>query len=236
MIETLSETGSTSADLAARITAGERVAEGHWLVADRQSAGRGRQGRVWFDGRGNFMGSTAVQLRQGDPAPHTLALVSGLALQAAVSTHVPPPLRVTLKWPNDAMVGAAKLAGILLERVGDCVVVGIGVNLAAAPPVAGRQTVALAEFGPAPDRDGFAYALAASFAAELARWRTAGLAPVIARWLAVGHPPGTPLRVGEPGGETMAGRFAGLDNDGALVLTLPDGTTRAIHAGEVNLA
>ena len=216
------------------------LAEDYWLVSDRQSAGRGRQGRVWFDGAGNFMGSTAVRLRAGDPAPHTLALVAGLAVHEAVSAHVPPPLRVTLKWPNDAMIGsgegAAKLAGILLERVGDWVVVGVGVNLAVAPPVAGRETVALAQFGPAPDRDSFARALAACFSAELARWRGAGLAPVISRWLAVGHPIGTPLRVGEPGGEAISGRFAGLDDDGALALTLPDGTIRAIHAGEVNLA
>ena len=220
------------------------LAADYWLVSDRQSAGRGRQGRVWFDGAGNFMGSTAVRLRAGDPAPHTLALVAGLAVHEAVSAYVPPPLRVTLKWPNDAMIGsgegAAKLAGILLERVGDWVVVGVGVNLAVAPAVAGRETVALAQLGPqfgsGPDRDGFARVLAACFSAELARWRGAGLAPVISRWLSVGHPLGTPLRVGEPGGEAISGRFAGLDDDGALALTLPDGTTRAIHAGEVSLA
>ena len=210
--------------------------EGHWLVADRQSAGRGRQGRVWFDGAGNFMGSTLVNLREGDPAPHTLALVAGLAVHEAVSAHVPPPLRVNLKWPNDAMIGAAKLAGILLERVGGAVVVGIGVNLAAAPRVEGRETVTLSQFCPAPDRDGFAQRLATCFSGELARWRNAGLAPVIARWLAVGHPLGTPLTVGVAGAEALVGRFAGLDGDGALRLSLPDGTTRAIHAGEVNLA
>ena len=236
MIETLTETGSTSADLAARISGGEPVAEGHWLVADRQSAGRGRQGRVWFDGAGNFMGSTIVHLRSGDPLPHTLALVAGLACHGAVSPHVAPPASVALKWPNDAMIGPAKLAGILLERVGDRVVVGMGINLAAAPPVEGRETVALARFGPAPDRDDFAHALTTCFAAELARWRGAGLAPIISRWLAVGHPLGTPLAVTGVGTERIAGTFAGLDEEGALRLTLPDGTTRVIHAGEVNRA
>ncbi|MBA4161727.1 MAG: biotin--[acetyl-CoA-carboxylase] ligase, partial [Novosphingobium sp.] len=65
MIQTVPETGSTNADLAARIAAHERVTEGDWLVADRQSAGRGRQGRAWFDGAGNFMGSTVVWPGQG---------------------------------------------------------------------------------------------------------------------------------------------------------------------------
>jgi BirA family biotin operon repressor/biotin-[acetyl-CoA-carboxylase] ligase len=233
LIERLPETGSTSADLAARITGGEWLAEGHWLVADRQSAGRGRQGREWCDGAGNFMGSTLVRLAPGDPVPGTLALVAGLAVHEAVSPHVPPPERASLKWPNDVMVGAAKLAGILLERVGDSVVVGVGVNLAAAPIVPGRETVALSRFGPAPDRDMFAATLAASFAREVERWRHYGLGPVIARWLAAGHPVGTALRVGDEG---LGGTFAGLADDGALRLTLADGTTRTIHAGEVNLA
>jgi len=236
LIETVPETGSTSADLAARLAQGRGVAEGHWLVADRQSAGRGRQGRAWFDGTGNFMGSTIVIARPGDPPLPTLALVAGLALADAVGTHLPPPARAMLKWPNDVMVGAAKLAGILLERVAGAVVVGVGVNLAAAPEIEGRETVALAHFGPAPDRDMFAEALAAAFAEELVRWRNYGVGPLIARWLAAAHPSGTPLAVGEPGEVPLEGTFAGLDADGALLLQLADGTTRTIRAGEVRLA
>ena len=123
--------------------AGERIAEGHWLVADRQSAGRGRQGREWFDGFGNFMGSTVVHLRAGDPLAPTLALVAGLAAYQAVLPHCPDPVPLRLKWPNDLMFAGAKLAGILLEREGDSVIVGIGVNLAIAPQVPGRETLAL---------------------------------------------------------------------------------------------
>ena len=240
MIERLSETGSTNADLAARLSGGEALPEGHWLVADRQSAGRGRQGRVWCDGLGNFMGSTLVRLGVGDPAPGSLALVAGIAVWEVVSPFVPKPARASLKWPNDVMIGAAKLAGILLERVGDSVVVGIGVNLAVAPSVPGRESVALNQFSPsqwgrAPDRDSFAEVLAARFAEGLARWRNYGLEAVLSRWQAAGHPPGTELRVGE-GAAVLTGRFAGLAEDGALRLSLPDGTTRIIHAGEVNLA
>ncbi len=235
MIAVVPETGSTNADLAARLTRGDGAHEGDWLIADRQSDGRGRQGRAWFDGSGNFMGSTVVWAQPGDPALHTLALVAGLAVHEAVSTRLPAPGRALLKWPNDVTIGAAKLAGILLERVGDAVVVGIGVNLAVAPDVAGRETVALATFGPAPDRDLFARDLAAAFAMDLGRWRTYGLAPVIARWQAAAHPIGTPLLVGEPGEVPLAGEFAGLGSDGALLLRLPDGTKRTIHAGEVRL-
>ncbi|MDE2595298.1 MAG: biotin--[acetyl-CoA-carboxylase] ligase [Sphingomonadales bacterium] len=235
MIETVTSTGSTNADLAARLARGEAVPDGTWLVADRQLAGKGRQGRDWIDGQGNFTGSTVVNLRGGDPPAPTLSLVAGLAVHEAVATRLPPPHRALLKWPNDLMLGAAKLAGILLERVGDAVIVGIGVNLAQAPDLADRATVALSAFTPAPDRDAFAADLARLFALELERWRLYGLAPVIARWQAAGHPPGTPLLVGEPGEVPLSGTFAGLTAEGTLQLRLADGTCRAIHAGDVRL-
>lgn len=235
MIRTVPETGSTNADLAARIASGTSVPEGEWLIADRQRAGKGRQGRTWFDGIGNFMGSTVVRIGRGDPPAATLALVAGLALVEAVAEFIPPPRRAMLKWPNDVMVGAAKLSGILLEASGPDVIVGIGVNLASAPDLPDRETTALSAFGPAPDRDLFARKLAASFAEELHRWRRSGLAEMIERWLAAGHPVGTPLKVGEPGEPAVEGTFAGLAADGALQLRLPDGTTRTIHAGEIRL-
>lgn len=236
MIETIAETGSTNSDIAARLAAGEQRAEGAWLVADRQMAGRGRLGRLWSDGRGNFMGSTSVALMAGDPPPASLALVAGLAVHGAVSGHIPPPARAMLKWPNDVLVNGRKLAGILLERVGESVVVGIGVNLAQAPQVPGRDTVALAHFGPAPDRDDFAVTMARHFAEELLRWRSFGLAALLLRWQSAAHPPGTPLSVSQPDGGVLLGTFAGLLEDGALRLALADGTTRFIHAGEVFLA
>lgn len=236
MIEYLSETGSTNADLAARLGAGEAPGEGYWLVADRQNAGRGRLGRTWFDGAGNFMGSTIIRPAASDPSPSTLALVVGLAVFETVTSLVPPPQRAMLKWPNDVLIGPAKLAGILLERSGDAIVAGIGVNLSQAPDLAERPAIALSAFGPAPDRIAFAEALARQFAIELDRWRTFGLEPIIARWQAAAHPPGTALVAGEPGGEAITGSFIGLTADGALQLRLDNGTTRTIHAGEVHLA
>lgn len=210
--------------------------DGAWLVADRQTAGKGRQGRAWQDGSGNFMGSTVVQLRFGDPEPSTLALVAGLAVREAVAAFLPTGAKAMLKWPNDVLVDGAKLAGILLERVGEAIVIGIGVNLAAAPDLPDRATVALATLGDAPERNAFAASLADTLAVELDRWRGYGVAPVVARWLAVAHPVGTPLLVGEPGEVPIAGLFGGLTADGALQLRRPDGTMQIINAGEVRLA
>jgi BirA family biotin operon repressor/biotin-[acetyl-CoA-carboxylase] ligase len=228
VIHTVAVTGSTNADLLALAASPSPPLEGDWLVADRQDRGRGRQGRSWSDGAGNFMGSTVVRLRPGDPPAPTLALVAGLALHAAVARYA---VSATLKWPNDLLIGGAKLAGILLERAGDVVVAGFGVNLAAAPQVADRAVIALADVGQAPPRDAFALDLVDRFAAALQRWRGEPLAAVVADWCAAAHPVGTPLIAG--GHE---GAFAGLTPDGALQLRLADGQDRVIHAGEVMLA
>lgn len=235
MIRIVAETGSTNADLAAALRGGERVCEGDWLIADRQTAGRGRQGRTWFDGAGNFMGSTVVRPGPGDPPPPTLTLLAGMALYETVAPLLADPSVLSLKWPNDLLIARAKVAGILLEREGDAVVVGIGVNLAAAPRLGDRETTSLAASGPAPARNAFADALAAAFDRELERWRTVGLDPLLRRWQAVAHPAGAPLSVHEPGGSTVVGEFAGLAPDGSLLLRLEDGAVRPIHAGDVSL-
>ena len=236
MIHTVPETGSTNADLAERLAAGEALPEGFWLIADRQTAGRGRQGRAWFDGAGNFMGSTLVRIHPHDPSPATLALMAGVAVYEAVLPLLPDPAALRLKWPNDLMLGTAKLSGILLERSGDAIVVGMGVNLVAAPDLPDRATVALATLGPAPDRDMFASRLATGFAQELERWRTYGIEPLVRRWQAAAHPTGTSLTVRPPGEGLVTGVFAGLTPDGALTLRLADGATRVIHAGDVMFA
>lgn len=236
MIRYVEETGSTNADLAARISGGDHLPEGDWLVADRQTAGRGRLGRVWDDGLGNFMGSTVVRIAPGDPAPASLALLTGLAVHEALVGDVGEGRELLLKWPNDLLLGGAKVAGILLEMTGGVVIVGIGVNLASAPDIPGRKVTSLAEHGPAPGRDDFARALASAFDTELQRWRSVGLAPLLRRWQSTAHPQGTPLTVLPPGEDALNGTFAGLAEDGNLRLALADGTIRTIHAGDVLLA
>ena len=218
-----------------RLRSGEAAPEGLWIVANRQTSGRGRQGRTWFDGLGNFMGSTFIASRLGDPPLGTLALAVGLAVREAVLKHIRPGIEVTLKWPNDLLVGGAKLSGILLEGAPGGVVVGIGVNLAVAPELPDRATTALARIGTCPDRDAFARDLAGVLDQEVERWRTFGLEPLIRRWTAAAHPLGTPLRAGDGASPSVEGTFAGLARDGALQLRLADGTMRVIHAGEINL-
>ena len=134
------------------------------------------------------------------------------------------------------MIGPAKLAGILLERAADQIVVGIGVNLAYPPQIEGRQTVALADLGIAVTPPDFATLLAATFAAELDRWREHGLTPLIARWTTRAHPRGTRLTISDGADAGVTGSFDSLDPAGALRLRLDDGSLRLVTAGEVRYA
>jgi len=235
LIETVAEIPSTNGALLARLAQGEAPEEGRWLVADRQSAGRGRAGRNWLDGFGNFMGSTAAALRASDPLPQTLALVAGLAVHKAVLSAAPDLAGLTLKWPNDLLVGEAKLAGILLERQADRVVVGIGVNLAEMPDVPDRAAVSMAGLGHPTGRDAFAALLAVEWLMALTRWHR-GEWPVLRQeWLVRATPVGTLMSVNDPVHGKLIGSFAGVDDDGVALLRLADGATRAIHAGDLDL-
>ncbi len=229
------ETGSTNADLVADLNSGRKRGEGSWLIAAHQTAGRGRQGRQWVGQAGNFAGSTLVRLEPGDPPATTLTLVTGVAVYEAIREFLPEPAPAALmvKWSNDVTLDGRKLTGVLLERTGDCVVAGVGVNLASAPEIAGRRTAHLGEFVPAPDPATFAHALADAFAFELARWRRYGATAFIKRWMHVAHPLGTSLTVHDETGTRIAGSFAGIEPDGALRLTMADGARRIIRAGDV---
>ncbi|WP_421838903.1 biotin--[acetyl-CoA-carboxylase] ligase [Novosphingobium sp.] len=235
LIKVVAEIASTNSALLARLANGEAPAEGHWLVADRQTSGRGRAGRVWTGGLGNFMGSTAVALRDSEALPQTLALVAGVSVHRALKAVVPALSGLSLKWPNDLLVGEAKLGGILLERQRDAVIVGIGVNLSEAPEVAGRKTVSLAALGFAVSRDVFASALAETWAEDLTTWHAGGWLMLRAEWLARALPKGTLLGVNLTEEGHVIGSFAGLEPDGAVLLRLADGSVRAIHAGDVEL-
>lgn len=169
-----------------------------------------------------------MRLRPGDPPAPRLALVAAVALHEAVSLFAPG---IQIKWPNDLVTDGAKLAGILLEREEDAVVVGFGINLAHHPTFLERPaTSVLAVAGITPQPEAVLEVLAEAFARWLEIWRSQGLGPVRRRWLEAAHPLGTALITSEG-----AGLFDGLDDTGALRLRLEDGSGRVIHAGDVFL-
>jgi BirA family transcriptional regulator, biotin operon repressor / biotin---[acetyl-CoA-carboxylase] ligase len=231
-IRSVAETGSTNDDVAVLARSG--APEGLWLRAERQTGGRGRQGREWHSPPGNLYASTLVRLQPADPPAPTLALVAAVALHEVASAFA-GGAALEIKWPNDLMAGGAKLSGILLERLEDWVIVGFGVNLADHPDETARPATSFAALGGAPEPALFLEALADSFARWLERWREEGLAPVRARWLAAAHPPGTALSTHTASGAWVEGLFDGLDESGALRLRMADGSAQVIHAGDVFL-
>lgn len=200
-------------------------------MALEQHAGKGRQGRTWVSAPGNFYGSALVQLGEGDPPAQTLSLAAGLALVEAIDVALPGQ-GLMLKWPNDVMLLGRKLAGILLERNGDRVAVGFGVNLASAPRLHGREAASLkGQILP----QAFAPLLAGSFARLLGLWRQSELSLLGQAWLARAHPMGTLLTVHSSAEESVTGRFDGVEADGALRLRGEDGALVIVRAGDVEL-
>jgi BirA family transcriptional regulator, biotin operon repressor / biotin---[acetyl-CoA-carboxylase] ligase len=173
-----------------------------------------------------------VQLRPDDPPAPALSLAAGLALIEAVEVAA-PHASLSLKWPNDLMLGDAKLAGILLERSGERIVAGLGVNLAAAPSIAGRKTAALKPLTDITPQ-AFAPLLASKFAQMLAAWRSSDPARFAQAWLARAHPIGTPLEVHGSPSERISGTFDGIEADGAMRLKR-DSAIDIIRAGDVTL-
>ncbi len=180
---------------------------------------------------GNLAASCLIRPQPGEGNPAELGFVAALALHDVLAGLLAPE-RLQLKWPNDALLDGAKLSGILLEREGGVLVLGMGVNLAAAPVLPGRATIALLDAGVSVAPGPFLEQLAGNFARRRAQWREGGFAATRTDWLARAHPAGTPLRVSN-GSQDLAGRFQGLAADGALLVDGDDGVLHRVHAGDV---
>jgi BirA family biotin operon repressor/biotin-[acetyl-CoA-carboxylase] ligase len=210
--------------------------DGAWVRADMQTGGRGRHGREWRSLPGNLFATTLVRPRPGEGRPHELSFVAALALAEALRPFV-GRMRLSLKWPNDLLLGGAKCAGILIESVPEGAIVGFGANLAAAPAGTQRRVAALADSGAArepPDPALALAALSAAFDAWRGRWRGEGFAAIRAAWLARATPIGWQASV-RIGADVRRGRFVGLAEDGAMLLER-DGRVETIHAGDVMAA
>jgi BirA family transcriptional regulator, biotin operon repressor / biotin---[acetyl-CoA-carboxylase] ligase len=206
--------------------------DGTVVVADVQTAGRGRRGHVWRAEPGTSL-LCSIVLRPTLPVA-ALPLLSLTAAVAVTETLLALGVPARIKWPNDVLARGRKLAGILLEsRLGaeTVVVLGIGVNLhqgAFSPDLAARATSVAVETGRAPAADVVLDALLARFAAWRARLEAEGFGPVRERWLALDGTVGTVVTI-----DGIAGTARGLDAHGALLVD--DGTTmHRVMAGAID--
>jgi len=232
--ETFDTLGSTNAEALTRARAGERGPL--WITARRQEAGRGRRGNAWASPPGNLYASLLLAEPSPPPVAPQLSFVAALALHDALGENAPqlgPALK--LKWPNDVLLGGAKLAGILIEGESEpafAVVIGIGVNCASHPAGTRVPATDLAAVGTLVTPEALFAALGAAMARRLKQWAHGeGFAGIRAAWLKRAAGLGEPIRVRLPARE-LTGRFCGLDEAGRLQLEQPGGII-AVTAGEV---
>lgn len=216
--------------------------DGLAVLADRQSAGRGREGRPWYSPAGNLY--LSVLLRPGGEAAECgcWALLAGVALAEALLAFLPGRLipadaGIALKWPNDILLGNAKLGGVLVETAIDraallaWLVIGFGANIATAPAVAERATACLADAGVSPVPETVARILLDRLLCWRERYAALGFAPVRAAWLGFGPALGDPASLHCHSG-LVRGTFAGLGAEGELLLEVA-GRRRVFSVGEV---
>jgi BirA family biotin operon repressor/biotin-[acetyl-CoA-carboxylase] ligase len=223
----LCEVDSTNEEARRRAEAGE--AGPLWIMAERQTAGRGRRGRAWETREGNLAATLLLRPKASPPAQLSFAAALAVAEMAAAFA---PQTSITVKWPNDVLADGKKLAGILLEAGPEWLAVGIGINLAHFPDGTEFPATSLAALGVVPPAPDAALAvLAVRFAHWQGIWERDGFAPLRAAWLARAEGLGRPVRARLPH-EERQGTFEGIDAAGALLLQEPGGV-RAISAGEV---
>jgi BirA family biotin operon repressor/biotin-[acetyl-CoA-carboxylase] ligase len=243
-LEVVDQTGSTNADLLAAARTG--ADSGAVLVAEEQTAGRGRLDRSWQSQPGAAL-TFSVLLRPTDVPPASrgwLPLLTGVATASALRAAT--GVAVSLKWPNDVLGAAAadghagKLAGILAEQAGDAIVVGIGLNVSAErDELPSEQATSLWLEGAVDlGRDGILIAIARELEDYYLRWTDspepgdAQSSGLHAAYLEACSTIGREVRVEMPGGGTLTGQATGVDGLGRLVLSASDGE-HAVSAGDV---
>ncbi len=217
----------------------EGAEDGTLIWARRQTEGRGRRGRSWQSLAGNLFFSLVLRPDCSPQQAAQLGFVAAVALGDAIGSVAPPMIEVQFKWPNDVLLNERKGAGILLESkivdgAMEWLVLGIGVNVEAYPEDLEPPATSLRFEGTPGDVTAVRVleAFAPHFMSRVNRWLDDGFAPIRRSWL--NHAYGLGEQIGvDLSRERVEGRFKDLDENGTLILELPDGTTRSIAAGDV---
>ncbi len=233
---------STNAEAMRRAASGEPGPV--WIWAGSQSLGRGRSGRTWASVPGNLYASLLTRLACRSDTIYQLSLLAGVAVidairaAAASQGQAIPALR--LKWPNDVLIGGAKVAGILPESTsvadgGLAAIIGIGLNLEGQPEGLGREITNLSAHGVDLSPEAALPLLDETIQAWLARWDCgAGFSQVRTAWLERAGPSGERIAI-HAGPERVEGMYVGIDDNGSLVLRDDEGRERRFAYGDVTL-
>ncbi len=228
-VDVLDECASTNSLLLART---DRAPSGAVLVAERQTAGRGRMGRTWLSAPGDSLTFSLLWRLPAGVTPAGLSLVVGVAVADALRAMDVPD--IALKWPNDVLRDGKKLGGVLIELAGSAAVIGIGLNLclpAGLPPEVSGGATALDR---AIDRNELLARLLASLRDSLDAFGADGFVCLRDRWQALNAHAGKPVRVVSEFAVPVEGICVGVDVDGALLLETAVCVQR-ILSGDVSL-
>ncbi len=244
--------GSTNSEALAAAAAGDPG--GIWFAALQQTAGRGRRGREWHSPHGNLAASLLVVPDASPDTIATLGFVAGVALNAGLSAILPGGMvrigidgvdgadgrsRIALKWPNDVLADGAKLAGILLEttKTADgrqAVIIGIGVNVVAAPEGVPYPATSLRALGVERSAEDVLEALSNAWVDAFGLWNDGqGVGAVLARWRGSAAGIGAPVAISQDG-IIRRGIFETIDSSGRLIIRDDDGARHPITAGDVH--
>ena len=236
-IETVAETGSTNADLLARV---DTLAGPVLRIAGNQTAGRGRAGRSWLSAPGAaLMFSLAWRFKGPLHRMSGLPMAVGVALAETIASLGVP---VRIKWPNDLLRDGKKLAGILVETQTSrhdgaiWAVIGVGINLVMPDELEAQigREVAAAPWLAKMDRNQLMAALLSRLAAVLAEFDDTGFAPFAERWNALHAWRGQDVVILDNGKVLQQGRAAGVDAIGRLMLDTERGRAEVL-SGDVSL-
>lgn len=208
-----------------------------WIVAGRQTAGRGRRGRKWESPVGNLAATLLLNPGKSASECAQLSFVAALAASETIASFT-PDVEIKVKWPNDVLANGRKISGILLESASQgadpqYLIIGIGMNLMSHPPDTEFPATSLTALGLAPPLPRHALLeLAGPFAKWYDVWRADGFSPIRDVWLSRAAGLGTRIRARLTNEETV-GIFEGIDETGALILRETQDRVRTIAAGEV---
>lgn len=243
------EIGSTNTEAAAAAAAGD-VGE-VWFTSLKQTAGRGRRGRVWETPSGNLAASLLI-VPDCEPAlSATLGFVAGVALNRALQAVLPKGViksgidsatgnhRIALKWPNDVLADGAKVAGILLETQKrpdgrNAIVIGMGVNVVSSPEGLPYPATSLRALGADITAEAIFGALSDEWVVTYELWDGGrNVSDVLRCWRAQAAGIGAQVAVAQDGG-VVRGIFEAIDDSGRLIVRGNDNSRTAITAGDVH--
>ncbi len=205
-----------------------RIGKNIVISALHQTTGKGRYNRPWLGNKGNIAITIILEATEND---HQVSYLTGLAVRDTI-TELCKTLSPKLKWVNDVLIVDKKISGILLEKVGKNLLVGIGVNLVSDKELQKIDATSLMDLGYEISHSLFLSSLLENFKKYYNSWQQHGFSPIKNAWKENAYKLGEPLKVNFPDAQSELGVVHDIDNDGNLLLSV-DGKIKQVKVAEL---